>query len=322
MAPVSGKHCLLCGSSGLHAIDTIPTNLVVENYANAFGVDVAAYFQPGSSLSLLECGACGLRYYDPPAPGDGAFYEALQLLPWYYQDVKPEYHFAQTQIGAQDRVLEVGCGKGVFRSFLQTGIDYTGLEFNQAAIDKATSNGLRVTAEPIQQHADAHSGEYDVVCHFQVLEHVTDPAGFLRACAKAVKPGGKLIVAVPAEDSFLSLHRLDWLNMPPHHVSRWRDKTLRHAFETELGFRVDAVWHDTVSDFHDGWYRMIMSNHGIRRFFGGAVDPDARTGLSRRIVAGIDKLRLRDAFARYGRSRFKRPERGHTVCIVGTRLPN
>ena len=319
MTIASDKRCLLCGSTEQTVIDTIPTDLVTENYAKAFRVDVAAYFQPGGNLSLIECSDCGLRYYDPLSPGDAAFYEALQRLPWYYQDVKPEYHFAQTQIGAHDRVLEVGCGKGVFRGFLPESLDYTGLEFNQVAIDKATATGLRVTAEPVQLHAAAHPGTYDVVCHFQVLEHVTDPREFLHACAQAVKPGGKLIVAVPAEDSFLALHRLDWLNMPPHHVSRWRDKTLRHAFEKELGFEVETIWHDEVADFHDSWYSGIMANYGIRRFFGGAVEPDARTGLSRRIASGIDKLRLRGVFARYGKFRFEFTGHGHTVCIVGTR---
>lgn len=320
MAIAPDKCCLLCGSTNQTVIDTIPTDLVAENYAKAFGIDVTAYFQPGGSHSLIECGECGLRYYDPLSPGDAAFYEALQRLPWYYQDIKPEYHFAQTQIGTHDRVLEIGCGKGVFRGFLPDSVDYTGLEFNQAAIDKATAKGLRVTAEPIEQHAAAHPGIYDVVCHFQVLEHVTEPLEFLRACAQAVKPGGKLIVAVPAEDSFLALHRLDWLNMPPHHVSRWKDATLRHALANELGFKVETVWHDDVADFHDGWYRMIMASYGIRRFFRGAIDTDARTGFPRFVLSGIDKLRLTDVFARYGKSRFEYAKNGHTACIVGTRL--
>lgn len=319
MSALSINRCLLCGSEEQAVVDTIPSDLVAKNYVKAFGIDVSSYFQSNPGISLVECGNCGLRYYDPLTPGDAAFYEALQKLPWYYQDIKPEFEFASTRIGATDNVLEIGCGKGVFRSFLPETVNYRGLEFNQAAIDKATAQGLHVTAEPIESHADTHAGTYDVVCHFQVLEHVTDPHGFLEACARAVKPGGKLIIAVPAEDSFLGLHRLDWLNMPPHHVSRWRDKTLRHVVETQLGFDVETIWHDTVADFHDGWYRGIMSNFGIRRFFGGRVDPDAREGLSRRIVAGIDKLGLRGAFARYGKSCFQHAERGHTVCVVGTR---
>lgn len=315
------SHCLLCGSSHLKVEDSIATDLVVENYAKAFDVDVESYFKPGENMSLVGCEDCGLLSYDPMPAGDAAFYEALQRLPWYYQDIKPEYHFAKTHVGAQDRVLEVGCGKGVFRSFLASSVDYHGLEFNQTAIDKATAQGLHVTAEPIQNHADTHPGEYDVVCHFQVLEHVSDPQGFLQACAKALKPGGKLIVAVPAEDSFLSLHRADWLNMPPHHVTRWKDSTLRHAFETQLGLAVETIWHEPLADYHRGWHRSIMANYGFKRLFGDQSRLDGKdllSQLARRIIA---KPRLQGWLARHGASRFEFAERGHSVCVVGIKRP-
>lgn len=315
------SHCLLCGSNHLEVEDLVATDLVVESYAKAFDVHVESYFKPGGQMSLVGCEDCGLLSYDPMPAGDAAFYEDLQRLPWYYQDIKPEYHFAKTHIGKQDRVLEVGCGKGVFRSFLADTVDYRGLEFNQAAIDKATAQGLHVTADPIQNHADAHPGEYNVVCHFQVLEHVSDPLGFLRACAKTLKPGGKLIVAVPAEDSFLSLHRADWLNMPPHHVTRWKDSTLRHAFETQLGLTVEAIWHEPLADYHHDWHRSIMANYGFKRFFGDQPRLEGKDLFSRLVRRIIAKPRLQGWLARHGASRFEFAERGHTVCAVGIKRP-
>lgn len=319
--PKPEGHCLLCGSNHLEVIDSIATDRVVENYAKAFDVNVESYFTLGGKMSLVGCENCGLLSYDPMPSGDAAFYEALQRLPWYYQDIKPEYHFAKMHIGAQDRVLEVGCGKGVFRSFLADTVDYQGLEFNQAAIDKATAKGLHVTSDPIQNHADNHTGEYDVVCHFQVLEHVADPQGFLQACAQALKPGGKFIVAVPAEDSFLSICEGGWLNMPPHHVTRWKDSTLRHAFETQLGFVVEAIWHEPVADYHRDWHRSIMANYGFKRFFGAQArlyGKDLLSRLGRRIIA---KPRLQGWLARHGASRFEFAQRGHTVCAVGIKRP-
>ncbi len=282
------KRCLLCGSNHLVVKDSVVTNLVMESYAKAFDVNVNSYFKPGGNMSLIGCEACGLLNYDPMPAGDAAFYEALQRLPWYYQDIKPEYHFAKTHVGAQYRVLEVGCGKGAFRNFLPESVDYCGLEFNQAAIDKTTARGLHVTADTIQNHAETHAGQYDVVCHFQVLEHVSDPHGFLQACAKAVKPGGKLIVAVPAEDSFLSICEGGWLNMPPHHVTRWKDSTLQHAFETELGLAVEEIWHEPVADYHQDWYRAILTNFVIKNLLGEPIRlaPDAAIAakITRRIA--------------------------------------
>lgn len=166
------RKCLLCGSNHLKVKDSVSTDLVVRSYAKAFDVNVESYFTPGSNMDLVSCDECSFLSYDPMPAGDEAFYEDLQRLSWYYQDNKPEYHFAREYVGTHERVLEVGCGKGVFRSFLANSVDYHGLEFNQAAIEKAKAQGLNVSAQPIEEHAEAHPNEYDVVCHFQVLERV------------------------------------------------------------------------------------------------------------------------------------------------------
>jgi len=39
---------------------------------------------------------------------------------------------------------------------------------------------------------------FDVVCSMEVLEHVDNPAGFLRSCAELVKPGGHLFISTIA----------------------------------------------------------------------------------------------------------------------------
>lgn len=311
-------HCLLCDSNHLAVIDSIATNRVVENYARAYDVNVESYFKSDDNMSLIGCKNCGLLGYDPMPAGDGTFYEALQRLPWYYQDIKSEYHFAKTHVGAQDRVLEVGCGKGVFRSFLASSVHYQGLEFNQVAIDKATAQGLHVTTEPLQNHADAHEGEYDVVCHFQVLEHVSNPRGFLHACCKALKSGGKLIVAVPAEDSFLSICEGGWLNMPPHHVTRWKDSTLRHAFETQLGLMVEAIWHESVADYHQDWYRAILLNHAVKNLLGMRTRLDPEASLTAKITRRVTTLKpVQDWLFSKAEQKFRFTGRGHTVCVVG-----
>lgn len=316
---LSGKHCLLCASTHLKVKDSLASALLVEGYAKTFSVNVESHFKAGGNVNLTECADCGLLAYDPMPAGDAAFYEALQKLPWYYQDIKPEYHFAKTHVGARDRVLEVGCGKGVFRSFIADSVDYRGLEFNQVAIDKARASGLNVTAEPIHDHADAHPGEYDVVCHFQVLEHVSDPRGFLLACTKAIKPGGKLIVAVPAEDSFLSLCESGWLNMPPHHVTRWHDGTLRHTFETQLGFTIDDVWHEPVAEYHRDWHQNILVNYAVKNLLGQNICLASETTFTSKIARRLSAYDpIRHWLLAKAEQRFPFSKRGHTVCVVSS----
>ena len=61
---------------------------------------------------------------------------------------------------------------------------------------------------------------------FQVVEHVPDPRRFLSEARTLVAPGGFLIVSVPNRDGIFRLLPYDPANMPPHHVSRWRQRDL------------------------------------------------------------------------------------------------
>jgi 2-polyprenyl-6-hydroxyphenyl methylase/3-demethylubiquinone-9 3-methyltransferase len=43
-----------------------------------------------------------------------------------------------------------------------------------------------------EQLAQERPGEFDIVCCLEMLEHVPDPAGVIRACATLARPGGSL----------------------------------------------------------------------------------------------------------------------------------
>lgn len=94
------------------------------------------------------------------------------------------------------KVLDVGCGGGILaESMAREGADVTGLDMGaeplQVARLHALESGMAVnyTQETVEAHAQAHSGEYDVVTCMEMLEHVPDPQSVVRACANLVKPG-------------------------------------------------------------------------------------------------------------------------------------
>ena len=80
--------------------------------------------------------------------------------------------------------------------------------------------------ETISQHAVSHPEEYDVVCAFHAIEHVTDPLGFARL-PTCMRPGGRLCVVVPSRDSAITEIPNFVLNAPPHHLSWWNEDALR-----------------------------------------------------------------------------------------------
>lgn len=93
------------------------------------------------------------------------------------------------------RVLDVGCGGGVFLSALKDrGVEAKGLEINPAQVRFCKSIGLDVSGTPLGEEEDR---SYDVVTMFDVLEHLSDPIGTIRLAQKKLKPGGYLIAYTP-----------------------------------------------------------------------------------------------------------------------------
>lgn len=123
-------------------------------------------------------------------------------------------------------VLEVGCGQGAFGARIATRADYLGLEPDRAAFEVA-----RARIEPLggrvlnSTHEALEPGsEYDLVCFFEVLEHVLDDAGALKAWAALARPGGHVLLSVPA-----FAHRFGATDVHSGHYRRYDPEQLREA---------------------------------------------------------------------------------------------
>lgn len=97
------------------------------------------------------------------------------------------------------KALDVGCGGGLLSEGLAArGADVTGIDLADGALDVARlhllESGLRVDYRAISAEAlAAESPEsYDVVTCMELLEHVPDPASLVAACARLVRPGGRV----------------------------------------------------------------------------------------------------------------------------------
>lgn len=204
------------------------------------GMDVSAYVA-GKNISIWQCPDTGYRFYYPfDLFGDDKFYEDLQQKNGAYYTVdKFEFDRAMTFLSPSDKVLEIGCGSGRFlEKCRDAGIEAAGLEFNEQAIQTCREKGLQVEGTSIGAFAKLHPAAYDVVCFFQVLEHVTSVHEFLTDALAALKPGGRLIIAVPNNNPFLFRHEVyHALNLPPHHAGLWNKEAFQrlvHYFPIQL----------------------------------------------------------------------------------------
>ncbi|MEU0558679.1 class I SAM-dependent methyltransferase [Dactylosporangium sp. NPDC006015] len=101
--------------------------------------------------------------------------------------------------GATD-VLEIGCGQGGFGARLAQRHRYLGIEPDHASFTVAEQR-LRHAGGGEVRNARLElleSGQFDVVCAFEVLEHLDDDTAALAAWVERVRPGGLLLLSVPA----------------------------------------------------------------------------------------------------------------------------
>ncbi|MCB1700457.1 MAG: bifunctional 2-polyprenyl-6-hydroxyphenol methylase/3-demethylubiquinol 3-O-methyltransferase UbiG [Halioglobus sp.] len=100
---------------------------------------------------------------------------------------------------ADMQLVDVGCGGGILaEAMAQRGASVTGIDIGEAPLAVARLhqqesgldiNYLQSTAEEL---AATRSGEFDIVCCLEMLEHVPDPGSVISACAALARPGGNL----------------------------------------------------------------------------------------------------------------------------------
>lgn len=97
-------------------------------------------------------------------------------------------------------ILEFGCGVGGFGARLAGMADYTGVEpdgtSHAIAADRIGPAGGTVLNG--EHHVLPEGAEFDLVCAFEVLEHIEDDKGTLAAWASYARPGGHVMLSVPA----------------------------------------------------------------------------------------------------------------------------
>ena len=241
------SYCPLCHSENSVTTRTVPTSDLKRIYSVS-GIEVASEFGGHLIIDLKVCRDCDCQFFSPELPGSQRFYEQLQRHHWYYPNEKSEFNFASKYIERTNSVLEIGCGKGAFASHI-TCREYVGLEYTEASASAARSNGLTVSHESISEYALRAAASHDVVCFFQVLEHVPNVSTFLTDSLRCLRPGGLLILSVPSADSFLAYSLNNILNMPPHHVTRWSTRALG-SLGKRFNLQVVDQQHEQMADEH------------------------------------------------------------------------
>jgi len=128
------------------------------------------------------------------------------------------------------RALDVGCGAGLLCEPLSrlgaavTGVD-AAAENIAVAQAHADAQGLAIDYRATGIESLGQPGAFDLVTSMEVIEHVTDPALFLRGLKDALKPGGLMILSTPNRTRLSRLAMItlgEGLGMIPKGTHDWK----------------------------------------------------------------------------------------------------
>lgn len=95
------------------------------------------------------------------------------------------------------RVLEFGCGDGDVLGDLSR--EYKSFGFDRGFEDLAAARSNLLSVVAGEGAAPPFSRSFDLVGLFDVVEHVPDDVGLLRIASSLVRPGGSVLLTVPAD---------------------------------------------------------------------------------------------------------------------------
>ena len=283
-------------------VGNISVNYLIKEYGK-YNIDIRRFFLNMEEISIFMCRASGYKFYYPMSTtGDSSFYEDLQNFDWYYMPWKWEHEESIPYIENGLAVLEVGCAHGAFLSAISERFKLSsavGLELNESVKD--CLGAVKIYNQTIQEYKKNNSEKFDVVCTYQVLEHIADVRSFLDSAIECLRPGGKLIISVPNNESFVGVSR-SVMNMPPHHVGLWSENSLKYL-EKIYPIKIMEVIFEPLQDYHVDSY--------ISAFVYGG-----KSSIISRLRKRFDKLTGRYDKFRHEISSKKKSLMGHTILVA------
>lgn len=128
------------------------------------------------------------------------------------------------------RVLDAGCGSGRTMVDLQRYGDVVGIELSEDAAEIARSRGCGEVVGGRVEELPWDADTFDLITCLDVIEHTPDDRLALSELRRVSKPGGWLLLTVPAYQALWSSH-----DVANHHYRRYARRSLRLAC-------VDAGW--------------------------------------------------------------------------------
>ncbi len=200
--------CAICGTEG-HASELYPENFAFSDLTpETFS---ARRLPDRLHYRIVQCDTCGLVRSDPVA-NTATLGELYRQSTFDYgsevDNLRRTYGRCLDRLGVfgvhRGALLEIGCGSGFFLEEAQARgyADVRGVEPSSRAVAQAASGVRERIVCDIMRPGLFADETFDVVCFFQVFDHLPDPAGVLAEACRVLKPGGFVLILNHNIDAF------------------------------------------------------------------------------------------------------------------------
>ncbi len=153
------------------------------------------------------------------------------------------------------RILDIGCGTGKMLDELAAFGDVVGADFSPEALQFCVTRGVGADlARADARRLPFADGAFDVVTAMDIIEHIDDDKAASSEIFRVLRPGGRLLVTVPAFTSLWSEH-----DEALHHHRRYTVPRLKDLFQ-RVGLAVDRVSYTVTTLFPAIWAYRQVSN--------------------------------------------------------------
>jgi SAM-dependent methyltransferase len=158
------------------------------------------------------------------------------------------------------RVLEVGCGNGNVLAALREAAPRGTVVGLDLYIEGLRHARRRTSCPLVQGDVDAvpFRARFDLIGLFDVIEHLPDDRGLLRGLHRLLKPGGRLLITVPAHRSLWS-----YFDEVAHHRRRYETDELAATLVT-AGYEIEYCTQYMMAMFPLVWLRRLTSTLRLR----------------------------------------------------------
>jgi len=251
--------CAICQTEG-NATELYPSNFDLEAFNPA--VFSARRLPDRIHYRMVKCKTCGLVRSDPIADSQTLARLYAQSSFNYTSEIanlRLTYgHYLTTLLNdyyaKKGALLEIGCGNGFFlEEAIHQGYKFVqGVEPSIAAVEKASPQVRPLIICNVLQPGLFEAERFDVICMFQVLDHIPDPGFLLDECYRVLKPAG-LMLSINHNVESVSAKFLKE-NSPIvdiEHTYLYSPATMFRIFDTH-GFKVMHI--DSVYNKYSAYY--------------------------------------------------------------------